>query len=165
MLNPQCLLCLVFDNIFFQTCSINMTVQMLDKFLMRILPRELVMEQDTDMTLFRVNHWDLKFRNNREKNEGIWMTVVLRRKLLSVLMSTYLPSLLLMMITFATTFFKPFFFEAALTVKLTNMLVMTTIFISVMEKLPLTSYPKMIDIWLIFCQLLPFSEVDLSHSV
>ena len=93
------------------------------------------------------------------------MTVVLRRKLLSVLMSTYLPSLLLMMITFATTFFKPFFFEAALTVKLTNMLVMTTIFISVMEKLPLTSYPKMIDIWLIFCQLLPFSEVDLSHSV
>ena len=93
------------------------------------------------------------------------MTVVLRRKLLSVLMSTYLPSLLLMMITFATTFFKPFFFEAALTVNLTNMLVMTTIFISVMEKLPLTSYPKMIDIWLIFCQLLPFSEVDLSHSV
>ena len=44
-----------------------MTVQMLDKFLMRILPRELVMEQDTDMTLFRVNHWDLKFRNHREK--------------------------------------------------------------------------------------------------
>ena len=142
-----------------------MTVQMLDKFLMRILPRELVMEQDTDMTLFRVNHWDLKFRNHREKDEGIWMTVVLRRKLLSVLMSTYLPSLLLMMITFATTFFKPFFFEAALTVKLTNMLVMTTIFISVMEKLPLTSYPKMIDYWLIFCQLVPFSEVVLPSSV
>ena len=142
-----------------------MTVQMLDKFLMRILPGELVLEQDTDMTLFRVNHWDLKFRNHRKKDEGIWMTVVLRRKLLSELMSTYLPSLLLMMITFATTFFKPFFFEAALTVNLTNMLVMTTIFISVMEKLPLTSYPKMIDIWLIFCQLLPFSEVNLSHSV
>ena len=89
------------------------------------------------------------------------MTVVLRRKLLSVLMSTYLPSLLLMMITFATTFFKPFFFEAALTVNLTNMLVMTTIFISVMEKLPLTSYPKMIDFWLIFCQLVPFAEVTI----
>ena len=39
------------------------------------------------------------------------------------------------------------------------MLVMTTIFISVMEKLPLTSYPKMIDFWLIFCQLVPFAEV------
>ena len=28
-----------------------------------------------------------------------------------------------------------------------------------MEKLPLTSYPKMIDFWLIFCQLVPFAEV------
>ena len=85
--------------------------------------------------------------------------ITLKRKIMSEMMTTYFPSLLLMMITFATTFFKPFFFEAALTVKLTNMLVNTTIFISVMEKLPLTSYPKMIDIWLIICQLVPFSEV------
>ena len=55
--------------------------------------------------------------------------------------------------------FKLESFEAALTVNLTNMLVMTTIFTSVMEKLPLTSYPKMIDMWLIFCQLVPFAEV------
>ena len=67
------------------------------------------------------------------------MIIVLRRKILSEMMGTYLPSILLMMITFATTFFKPFFFEAALTVNLTNMLVMTTIFISVMEKLDLLS--------------------------
>ena len=66
-----------------------------------------------------------------------------------------------MMITFATTFFKPFFFEAALSVNLTTMLVMTTIFISKMEGLPHTSDIKMIDIWLIFCQLVPFSEVVL----
>ena len=88
------------------------------------------------------------------------MTIMLRRKILSEMMGTYLPSILLMMITFATTFFKPFFFEAALTVNLTNMLVMTTIFISVMEKLPTTSYSKMIDFWLIFCQLVPFTEVN-----
>ena len=30
----------------------------------------------------------------------------------------------------------------------------------VMEKLPLTSYPKMVDYWLIFCQLVPFVEVS-----
>ena len=117
------------------------------------------MEQDQDMTLFKLNTWNLSFRNETDPTEGIWMTVVLKRKVLSEMMSTFLPSLLLLMITFATTFFKPFFFEAALTVNLTNMLVMTTIFVSVMEKLPLTSYPKMIDIWLIFCQLVPFTEV------
>ena len=80
---------------------------------------------------------------------------------MSKMMTTYFPSLLLMMITYATTFFKPFFFEAALSVNLTTMLVMTTIFISKMEGLPHTSDIRMIDIWLIFCQLVPFSEVVL----
>ena len=76
-------------------------------------------------------------------------------------MTTYFPSLLLTAITFATTFFKPFFFEAALSVNLTTMLVMTTIFISKMEGLPPTSDIKMIDIWLILCQLVPFAQVVL----
>ena len=44
---------------------------------------------------------------------------------------------------------------------LTAMLVMTTIFISKMEGLPSTAYMKMIDIWLILCQLVPFVEVVL----
>ena len=42
---------------------------------------------------------------------------------------------------------------------LTNMLVLTTIFISVMQTLPKTAYVKHVDIWLIFCQLIPFIEV------
>ena len=85
----------------------------------------------------------------------------MRRKILSEMMTTYFPSLLLMMITFATTFFRPFFFEAALSVNLTTMLVMTTIFISKMEGLPPTSATKMIDYWLILCQLVPFAQVVL----
>ena len=93
------------------------------------------------------------------------MTIVLRRKILSEMMGTYLPSILLMMITFATTFFKPYFFEAALTVNLTTMLVMTTIFIGKMDGLPPTSAIKMIDIWLIMCQLVPFCEVILLTAI
>ena len=89
------------------------------------------------------------------------MVVVMKRKITSEMMTTYFPSLLLTAITFATTFFKPFFFEAALSVNLTTMLVMTTIFISKMEGLPPTSDIKMIDIWLVLCQMVPFAEVVL----
>ena len=89
------------------------------------------------------------------------MMITLKRKIMSEMMTTYFPSLLLMMITYATTFFKPFFFEAALSVNLTTMLVMTTIFISKMEGLPPTSATKMIDYWLILCQLVPFVQVVL----
>ena len=89
----------------------------------------------------------------------------MQRKVLSEVMTTYFPSLLLMMITYSTTFFKPFFFEAALSVNLTTMLVMTTIFISKMEGLPSTSDIKMIDCWLILCQLVPFAEVVLLTAI
>ena len=143
-----------------QECSINMTTTKLDKPIMTLIPKKLLMEQDPDMTLYNMEEWSVSYRNESDPRKGIWMTIVLRRKIMSEMLTTYLPSALLMMITFATTFFKPFFFEAALSVNLTNMLVMTTIFISVMEKLPLTSYPKMIDYWLIFCQLVPFVEVS-----
>ena len=89
------------------------------------------------------------------------MFIVMKRKITSEMMTTYFPSLLLTAITFATTFFKPFFFEAALSVNLTTMLVMTTIFISKMEGLPPTSDIRMIDIWLVLCQMVPFVEVAL----
>merc|ERR1719500_2331416 len=117
------------------------------------------MVQQADMNLFVIT--EHRLLNMSHPQKGISIQVFLKRKIMSEMLTTYLPSFLLLMITFATTFFKPFFFEAALTVNLTNMLVMTTIFISVMEKLPLTSYPKMIDSWLIFCQLVPFVEVVL----
>ena len=133
----------------------------LDKPMLKLFPKELIMKQDADLALFQIIDWNLLYRETKSPDEGIQLVIVLRRKILSEMMSTYLASILLMFITFATTFVKPFFFEAALTVNLTNMLVMTTIFISVMEKLPITSYPKRVDFWLIFCQLVPFTEVRL----
>ena len=55
------------------------------------------------------------------------------------------PSTLLIMITYPTTLLMPLFFEAVLSVNLTTMLVMTTIFISKMESLPPTSNLQIID--------------------
>ena len=60
---------------------------------------------------------------------GIRMEIIFKRRLTNELLTTYLPTFLLLGITFSTTFYKPFFFEAALTVNLTVMLVITTLFI------------------------------------
>ena len=130
-----------------------------DKESVLLLPSNVTMEQPLDMTLFSITRYVLV--NASDSRRGIRMTITLKRKIMSEMMTTYFPSLLLMMITYATTFFKPFFFEAALSVNLTTMLVMTTIFISKMEGLPPTSDIKMIDIWLILCQIYPFVEVVL----
>ena len=142
-----------------------MVVGTLDLKTVRLRPELLFMRQAKDMTLFQITHQELFYMNRTNPELGIRMLIVLKRKVMSEMMTTYLPSLLLMMITFATTFFKPFFFEAALSVNLTTMLVMTTIFISKMESLPPTSDIKMIDIWLILCQLVPFAQVVLLTAI
>ena len=136
-----------------------MNVRNKDQKGVTLMPSSLAMNQTLDMTLYLINEYVLE--NSTSLSGGIVMTIRMKRKILSEMMTTYFPSLLLMMITYATTFFKPFFFEAALSVNLTTMLVMTTIFISKMESLPPTSDIKMIDIWLILCQIYPFAEVVL----
>ena len=136
-----------------------MDVDSLDQATVHLLPENLTMIQSKDNTLFSITRSVLQRASH--PRSGIQMKITMKRKIMSEMMTTYFPSLLLMMITYATTFFKPFFFEAALSVNLTTMLVMTTIFISKMEGLPPTSDIKMIDIWLILCQLVPFAEVVL----
>ena len=136
-----------------------MSVKPGDKMSVTLLPLNMMMKQRLDMVLFTITDHSLVYAE--DAGEGIRMKIKLKRKITSEMMTTYFPSLLLMMITFATTFFRPFFFEAALSVNLTTMLVMTTIFISKMEGLPPTSATKMIDYWLILCQLVPFAQVVL----
>ena len=108
--------------------------------------------EDKDLIMFTIT--DLKLE---QKKDQVHMVISLKRKIQTELLTTYLPTLLLLIITYATTFFKPIYFEASLTVNLTIMLVMTTIFTSKIEELPPTSDTKMIDIWLIFCLLVPFA--------
>ena len=138
-----------------------MKVQRLDRATVSLQPKYLRMEQAANMNLFIITHSSLISTNTTDGDQRVSVKIVFKRKIMSEMMTTYFPSALLMMITFATTFFKPFFFEAALSVNLTTMLVMTTIFISKMEGLPPTSATKMIDYWLILCQLVPFAEVVL----
>ena len=126
---------------------------------MTLRPNHIILKEDPKLTLFRIVDYSLDYWKSGAK--GVRMDIRLQRIITSELMTTYFPTFLLLLITFATTFFKPFFFEAALSVNLTTMLVMTTIFMNVMQMLPNTAYVKMIDIWLVFCQLVPFTEVVL----
>ena len=69
-------------------------------------------------------------------SDGISVEIVLTRRLISALMTTYFPSLFLIVISHITNYFKDFFFEAVVTVNLTAMLVLATMFIAVSTNLP-----------------------------
>ena len=116
--------------------------------------------EDTDLTMFTIQNLTL-FK--REKL--VIMSIVLKRKVATELLTTYLPTILLLLITFTTIFFDKDLFGDAIAVNLTIMLVMTTIFTSKIEELPPTSDMKMIDVWLIFCLVVPFLEVILRTAI
>ena len=103
-------------------------------------------------------------RNSSDPSQGIDLKLVMNRRIINEILTTYLPTIFILFIVYATNFFKPFFFEAVVTVNLTALLVLTTLFISVSKSLPPTAYVKMIDIWLIFSQLIPFAEVRIQRN-
>ena len=92
-------------------------------------------------------------------DSGLKIELIFKRRIVNEILTTFLPTFFILSIVYATNFFKPFFFEAVVTVNLTALLVLTTLFISVSSSLPPTAYVKMIDVWLIFSQTIPFSEV------
>ena len=148
-----------------QECTIEMVVGTLDLKTVSLRHDLLWLKQAKDMTLFRITHQELFYTNASNPEQGLKMLIVLKRKIMSEIMTTFFPSILLTLITFATTLFKQIYFEASLSVNLTTMLVMTTIFISKMEGLPPTSDIKMIDMWLVMGQLVPFVEVIIATFI
>ena len=118
--------------------------------------------EDLDLTMFVITNLTLK---TEESANMVYMALKLKRKVATELLTTYLPTILLLLITFVTIFFDKDLFGDAIAVNLTIMLVMTTIFTSKIEELPPTSDMKMIDIWLIFCLVVPFTEVVLRTTV
>ena len=111
-----------------------------------------ILPEDADLTMFTIKDLSLS-----KLDQLVIMKILLKRKIATELLTTFLPTILLLLITFITIFFEADLFADAISVNLTIMLVMTTIFTSKIEELPPTSDTKMIDIWLIFCLLVPFA--------
>ena len=61
----------------------------------------LVLEQDLDLNLFYITEHRLV--NTSHPKRGVSMEIKFKRKITSEMMTTYLPSMLLMMITYALT--------------------------------------------------------------
>ena len=116
---------------------------------MEITPDSILMEGETVLTQYILTYWKLDYVNSSKYNfskvvnykhldillalpeAGVSIMIVLKRRIMNEILTTYLPSVLILIIVYVTNYFKPFFFEAVVTVNLTSLLVLTTLFISV----------------------------------
>ena len=87
--------------------------------------------------------------------------VILCRRISYYVVSIYIPTFCLFLISIFTLFIDLSHFESTIMVALTGMLVSYTLYQSISEYFPHTSYMKMIDIWLISGLILPFFIISI----
>ena len=98
-----------------QVCTVNLIVRKLETSVMEITPHIITMESGTVLTQYLITNWTLAYNNASNVDAGIQMTVVLKRRILNSILTVYLPTVLVLIIVYATNFFKDFFFEVFFT--------------------------------------------------
>ena len=104
-----------------QTCSLDFKLDVTEKAFVRLDTGFLDYSGPVDLTQYFVRSTTMTYYD-----EGVRVSIFLGRRLLSNILTVYVPTILLNVMGHVTVYFKPFFFEAIITVNLTVMLVLTT---------------------------------------
>ena len=100
------------------------------------------------------NKFRRAFKNGKK---GLAVEIKLGRKLTSIFMVTYLPTIVINIINQATNYFEGTIFSGDIVkVNLTSMMVLSAIYVSVSSSLPSTAAIKNVEIWLLFSFIYPF---------
>ena len=131
----------------FQVCLVHLQLEQFSRKSVEIEPKIIEMLSPIELTQYSIQvryvqltildnfskcccqKWTLEYMDPDTHSSGLKMEIIFKRRIMNELLTTYLPSCLLLLISYSTTFFKPFYFEAQVTVNLSVMLVTTNLFI------------------------------------
>jgi hypothetical protein len=119
---------------------------------MRLSAGEVVYEGPEKMIQYVVQSTKMELKNPK----FLVVEVTLKRMFKYHLAATFVPTMLLMIVTELTLFVDEKHFEATIMVHLTTMLVMYTLYQGVSASMPKTANLKFIDIWLLYGLIVPF---------
>ena len=98
---------------------------------------------------YSLKRWRLVSHSLKEGISGVKFTVDLGRSIGSILTVTYLPTFLMNLVNQATNYSKNNY-DLVMTVNITCMMVLASVYISVSSSLPLTAGMKYAEAWLLF---------------
>ena len=109
-----------------QKCGMNFVLGVASRSFVSLKAGNLDFVGPKELSQYFVRKWTIKEHSQGKKAEGVRVDIVLGRRILSNILTVYIPTILLNLMGHVTVYFKPFFFEAIITVNLTVMLVLTT---------------------------------------
>ena len=92
----------------------------------------------------------------REGFSGLSISIEFRNMYTYYITSTYIPTILLVFISYLTFWFEIEDFSNRIMVSLTSLLVLAALFSQISSGLPHTSYLKLIDMWFLGCIVIDF---------
>ena len=86
---------------------------------------------NTLLTQYEVKDFLMEIRNTDGDIQEVFVTIILGRQLLGVVLNIIIPTVVLNIISYSTNFYKEDYFETVIAINLTTMLVIVTLFVSV----------------------------------
>ena len=127
-----------------QQCSVEIVMMGYSEDMAVLVPMNITNKGPSSIGQYDVERWE------RTRGEtGLRITVYLGRNIASIFMITYLPTILMNLINQATNYTRHNY-EMLITVNITCMMVLASVYISVSNSLPDTAAIKNIEIWLLF---------------
>ena len=83
------------------------------------------------LTQYEVRSISMEIRKNSNEIQEVFVKISLGRQLLGVLLNIIIPTIVLLIISYSTNFYKEDYFESVIAINLTTMLVIVTLFVSV----------------------------------
>ena len=125
-----------------QACTADITVKKFERQALKVMPKDIEMLGNVELTQYLVTSWKLQPKIGSEMGSEIQVILQLKRRIVSQLLTSFLPTMIILFIVYCTNYFKMQHFNTALTINLTSMLVLTTLFIGVSNSLPKVAYVK-----------------------
>ena len=141
-----------------QRCSMNFYILGSDNKLTEFHPDQLINFGPKEIGQYVIKSWEMESKLTQGTKERIVeVSMILTRKIGSVFMVTYLPTILMNMINQVTNYINgDTRYDLVFTINITCMMVLASVYLSVSVSLPSTSDIKPVEIWLLFNLAYPF---------
>ena len=145
-------------------CSVEFYISGVANNMTDLIPGNLTDQGPSSVGQYRVRGWGMTARTLQGGNSGIRLTVQLGRNLVSILLVTYLPTVLMNLVNQVTNYIQSEGnYELVISVNITCMMVLASVYLSVSGSLPPTAAIKTVEIWLLFNLTYPVSGHHCQH--
>ena len=141
-----------------QTCMIGVALQGPASLSMKLKAEGVTItrERNCDLLQYEVGEVTIKEKEHPDL-KGVLISINLKRRIDGLLITTYLPTVMMNIINQATMYIdRDKYFESIMTTNITCMTVLASLYILFSSVVPQTSYIKSVDIWFLFNLIYPF---------